>query len=198
MSRQFIAPIGIGLALFIVQLVGSAFTGASLNPARSFGPAIAAHHFPGYHWIYWIGPLLGSVLATGLYKTVKVLEIETAIALRGESVLGHRRGISNSSVVPPAGAQPLPTPLHVLEPVAEQDLEEGLKKREGEAAGEVAQPHYVSRRDLLLYQRGLLIEPKPSGMTAVNEPVNVHPAPRGHSPLHHTGHDVHKLAPDAH
>lgn len=76
---------------------------------------------------------------------MKVLEIETAIALRGESVLGHRRGISNSSVAVPAGAQTMPVPLHVLEPVAEQDLEKGLKKpEEGETASESAHPHYVS------------------------------------------------------
>jgi len=34
--------------------------------------------FPGYHWIYWLGPCLGSLLAVGFYRFVKVLEYETA------------------------------------------------------------------------------------------------------------------------
>ena len=33
--------------------------------------------FPGYHWIYWAGPLLGSLLATGFYVLIKALEYET-------------------------------------------------------------------------------------------------------------------------
>lgn len=50
----------------------------SLNPARSFGPCVVLTSFPGYHWIYWLGPALGSVLAAGFYRFVKVLEYETA------------------------------------------------------------------------------------------------------------------------
>ena len=50
----------------------------SLNPARSFGPCVALRDFPGYHWIYWVGPALGSLLAVGFYRFVKMLEYETA------------------------------------------------------------------------------------------------------------------------
>lgn len=74
----FLAPIGIGLALFIAELAGVYFTGGSLNPARSFGPCVVLHSFPGYHWIYWVGPLLGSLLAVAFYRFVKILEYETA------------------------------------------------------------------------------------------------------------------------
>lgn len=132
----FIAPIGIGLALFVAQLVGGPFTGASLNPARSFGAAVASHHFPGYHWIYWIGPLVGSLLAAGFYKVVKSLEAELALALQGPNFLGHRRGVSNSSAVlpPPGGgrrrSQSLPKEIHTLDPVPESDLEKGVSTPE--------------------------------------------------------------------
>jgi aquaporin related protein len=44
----FLAPIGIGLALFIAELTGVFFTGGSLNPARSFGPCVILATFPGY------------------------------------------------------------------------------------------------------------------------------------------------------
>ncbi|KUJ14382.1 aquaporin [Mollisia scopiformis] len=74
----FIAPIGIGLSLFIAELTGVYFTGGSVNPARSFGPSVVSHQFHTYHWIYWVGPILGSLLASGFYLFIKMLEYETA------------------------------------------------------------------------------------------------------------------------
>ena len=46
----FLAPIGIGMALFVTQIAGVYYTGGSLNPARSFGPCVAAASFQDYHW----------------------------------------------------------------------------------------------------------------------------------------------------
>lgn len=51
-KATFIAPLAIGLTLFVCHLAGIHFTGASLNPARSFGPHVVLASFPGYHWIY--------------------------------------------------------------------------------------------------------------------------------------------------
>ncbi|EJT77720.1 aquaporin [Gaeumannomyces tritici R3-111a-1] len=69
----YVAPIGIGFALFVIHMAGVYFTGASVNPARSLGPAIVNSHFPNYHWIYWVGPTLGSLLASGFYMLLKFL-----------------------------------------------------------------------------------------------------------------------------
>ncbi|KAF4311642.1 aquaporin rerated other eukaryote [Botryosphaeria dothidea] len=77
-KSTFLAPIGIGLALFIAELSGVYYTGGSLNPARSFGPDVVLGTFDGYHWIYWAGPFLGSLLAVVLYRLIKALEYETA------------------------------------------------------------------------------------------------------------------------
>jgi len=55
-----------------------------LNPARSFGPAVVNRYFYGYHWIYWLGPILGALVASGFYKFIKVLEYESAVAEDGE------------------------------------------------------------------------------------------------------------------
>ncbi|KAK1828878.1 aquaporin-1 [Podospora conica] len=74
----FLAPIGIGLALFVAMIAGTAYTGASLNPARSLGCAVAATSFPRYHWIYWLGPVLGATLAAGFYRLVKYFHYEDA------------------------------------------------------------------------------------------------------------------------
>lgn len=49
-------------------IVGDYYTGGSLNPARSLGPDVINRDFPGYHWIYWVGPLLGSCVASGFYN----------------------------------------------------------------------------------------------------------------------------------
>jgi aquaporin related protein len=70
--------IGIGLSLFVAELTGVYFTGGSLNPARSFGPAVVNMDFVSYHWIYWVGPVLGSIVAAGFYKFIKILEYENA------------------------------------------------------------------------------------------------------------------------
>ena len=57
---------------------GVYYTGGSLNPARSFGPCVASRSFPHEHWIYWIGPLLGALVAAGFFWFIKACEYETA------------------------------------------------------------------------------------------------------------------------
>lgn len=74
----FLAPIGIGLALFIAELAGVYYTGGSLNPTRSFGPAVITRTFPSEHWIYWVGPFLGAIIAAGFYWFIKTFEYQTA------------------------------------------------------------------------------------------------------------------------
>ncbi|KXJ86775.1 aquaporin-like protein, partial [Microdochium bolleyi] len=74
----FIAPVGIGLALFIAEMVGVQFTGGSLNPARSFGPCVITASFDAEHWIYWVGPFTGALIAVVFYKFIKTLEYEMA------------------------------------------------------------------------------------------------------------------------
>ena len=62
----------------LTSFTGVYFTGGSLNPARSFGPSVVLHEFYHYHWIYWLGPILGSFVAAGFYMFIKMLEYETA------------------------------------------------------------------------------------------------------------------------
>lgn len=59
----------IGLTIAADILVIGPFTGASMNPARSLGPAIASGVFEAQA-VYWIGPLIGAVLAAVLYDRV--------------------------------------------------------------------------------------------------------------------------------
>lgn len=74
----FVAPVGIGLCLFVAHMVAVPFTGASLNPARSFGPSAITWNFPREHWIYWAGPILGAGLAVLFFRLIKAMEYEMA------------------------------------------------------------------------------------------------------------------------
>lgn len=62
-----------GLALLVASIFALPFTGASFNPARTFGPALATHHWTN-HGVYWVGPLLGAVLAAVLYDKIYLTE----------------------------------------------------------------------------------------------------------------------------
>lgn len=62
-----IAPIAIGFIVGANILVGGAFTGASMNPAVSFGPAVVSWSWAN-HWIYWVGPLVGGGIAGLVYE----------------------------------------------------------------------------------------------------------------------------------
>ncbi|KAI4197945.1 MAG: hypothetical protein LQ350_005599 [Teloschistes chrysophthalmus] len=77
-KATFIAPVGIGLSLFVAELTGVYYTGGSLNPTRSFGPDVANRQFDGYHYIYWIGPFLGAALSAGYYRFAKWMRYEEA------------------------------------------------------------------------------------------------------------------------
>ncbi len=61
-----IAGLSIGLVLTFDILVGGPLTGASMNPARTFGPALVSGTWTDF-WLYVAGPLLGSVLAAAVY-----------------------------------------------------------------------------------------------------------------------------------
>lgn len=80
----FMAPVGIGLTLFICHLVGVAYTGCGMNPSRALGPSAVARDFGTSHWIYWIGPMIGSFFAVGFYMVLKALKYEE-IALNQDS-----------------------------------------------------------------------------------------------------------------
>jgi aquaporin Z len=64
-----IAGFGIGLTVTLGTLVIAPFTGAAMNPARAFGPALASGHWTNWG-VYWIGPLAGGFLAGLLYDSL--------------------------------------------------------------------------------------------------------------------------------
>jgi glycerol uptake facilitator-like aquaporin len=61
-----IAGLAIGLVITMDILVGGPFTGAAMNPARSFGPAVVSGELTGI-WVYILGPVIGGTVAALLY-----------------------------------------------------------------------------------------------------------------------------------
>jgi len=78
-KATFLAPIGIGLTLFVCQLFGTLWTGCAMNPARALGPSVLSNRWPGYTWIYYVGPIIGSLIATFIYSLLKAFDYGSVV-----------------------------------------------------------------------------------------------------------------------
>ncbi len=65
-----LAAVAIGGTVALDALWGGPVTGASMNPARSFGPALVAGLWRA-HWVYWVGPILGAIAGAALYQSLR-------------------------------------------------------------------------------------------------------------------------------
>ncbi|MBI3553957.1 MAG: aquaporin [Elusimicrobia bacterium] len=64
------AGIAIGAVIALEAAFGGPISGASMNPARSFAPALLSWNF-AHHWLYWAGPVLGTVLGARLCRLLE-------------------------------------------------------------------------------------------------------------------------------
>jgi MIP family channel proteins len=71
------APLAVGLTVGFCALTGGPLTGASMNPARSFGPAFVGGFWTA-HWVYWLAPVTGMVAAARLYDWLRDAKTPTA------------------------------------------------------------------------------------------------------------------------
>lgn len=69
------AGLGIGIALAVIHIVGIQVTGVSVNPARSFGPAVlAGGQALAQLWLFFVAPAIGAILGALLYR-FKILKV---------------------------------------------------------------------------------------------------------------------------
>lgn len=94
-----IAPLLIGLTITMDIIFGGRITGAAMNPARAFGPEVVQQDFTNF-WIYWIGPIVGGLVAAFLY---------TFLFLQPAVPAAPAAPASRPAVNPPQ-PQPLPPP----------------------------------------------------------------------------------------
>jgi aquaporin Z len=72
-----LAPLGIGLTLLMINLVAIPIDGASVNPARSFAPAVLSAYFSGdqwaiqQNWLFWVAPVLGGLIAAAVDRILR-------------------------------------------------------------------------------------------------------------------------------
>jgi len=76
-SAKNLAPIGIGLTLLMTNLVAIGVDGASINPARSFAPAVLSAFWPsgnwaiGQDWVFWVAPIVGGLFAAVVDRALR-------------------------------------------------------------------------------------------------------------------------------
>jgi aquaporin Z len=81
---QSFAPLAIGLALTVVNLVGIPVTNMSVNPARSTGPALVVGGWALQQlWVFWLAPIFGAVMAGCLYPAISA-EVALQPSLQGQ------------------------------------------------------------------------------------------------------------------
>src|SRR5574338_1509744 len=71
--------LAIGGMIFLIHLVGVPLTGASVNPARTLGPAIISGYWTN-HLMYWVGPIVGAIIAGLIMNYIFVKKAETEIS----------------------------------------------------------------------------------------------------------------------
>ncbi|XP_016397923.1 aquaporin-8-like [Sinocyclocheilus rhinocerous] len=66
-SKSPLVPFMVGCTVIVNILAGGDVSGTCLNPARAFGPALMANYWT-YHWVYWVGPIGGGLVAAALVR----------------------------------------------------------------------------------------------------------------------------------
>ena len=92
------APLPIGFTLFSCHLFACRYTNASINPARAFATSVVSRNFSPNHWIYWIGPLSGGILAAALYIFFCYFDFDMVTAANKEKLRAEAAAPPGTSV----------------------------------------------------------------------------------------------------
>lgn len=74
-NARNVAPFVIGAIVFVGHLIAIPITGTSMNPARSFGASVVSGEWDD-HWVFWVAPLVGGILASIVYRIFSFFNIQ--------------------------------------------------------------------------------------------------------------------------
>lgn len=104
--------LGIGLVLTAVHLAAVGISGASVNPARSFGPALVSGEWTDI-WVYIVGPIAGAIVAWVLYKVIISGDLDFTVGSNAAPVAPAPKPAAAAKRAPAAATKPAakkPTP----------------------------------------------------------------------------------------
>ncbi len=113
-TSRTVTGLVIGLTITLDIFAGGAVSGAAMNPARAFGPAVVQQDFAD-HWVWWVGPAIGAVIAALLYNDV---------LLRGTAPPGDETPAENRS-----REAPDPIPVGQIEPARSNRSRRSRRRR---------------------------------------------------------------------
>ena len=90
-APKSVFPMAIGLTVALDIMATGPITGAAMNPARALGPALASGHWNN-HVVYWVGPLIGGILAAWLYHGFLAAAPGPEVSPRGGPAPAESRG----------------------------------------------------------------------------------------------------------
>lgn len=97
-STQFV-PIAVGSILTVLVLLGCNVTGGSYNYFRSLTPSVIENDFPPEHWLYLVSNVLGSGIATGLYRLIEEIQLSHAILTDPDAQFGLGLAANGEEIV---------------------------------------------------------------------------------------------------
>jgi len=97
-----IAALGVGGYIALAGLWAAPVSGVSMNPARSFGPALVSGYWTSY-WVYIVGPVAGTLIAVGCAMVLRGRGGDVVSRAAGSGRLGEQAATSSAEAQPDGG-----------------------------------------------------------------------------------------------